>query len=115
MKVAFIAGPYRGETPWDVELNIRRAEELAFWVATQGVSPLCPHTNSRFFDKTITDEFWLAATTELLHRCDALILVEGWEGSSGVRGELDEAKALGLPVFESDDAGRIDFVRWSQR
>ena len=114
MKVAYIAGPYRAENPWEVERNIRRAEELAFRVACQGVMPLCPHALTRFFDGTITDVFWLKGTTELLRRCDSVVLTDGWEDSSGVRDEIDVAAELVMPVFESETEW-IKFVRWSQR
>lgn len=30
MKKIYIAGPYRGSNAWDVEQNIRMAEELGF-------------------------------------------------------------------------------------
>lgn len=99
MRVIYIAGPYRGKSAWAVEQNIRRAEELAFQVAEAGAMPLCPHANTRNFNGTLTDEFWIEGTLELLRRCDAVILVKGWEKSSGTRGEIEEAKKLDLPLF----------------
>lgn len=97
--VVFIAGPYRGATPWDVEQNVRRAEALALRVAGAGAMPLCPHANTRFFDKQLTDEFWLAGIQELLRRCDAVALVDGWERSAGARAEVALAEGLGIPVL----------------
>lgn len=99
MKVVYVAGPFRGQTPWDVECNIRKAEEVAFEVARLGAMPLCPHTMTRYFDRQCTDEFWLEGTLELLRRCDAILLLEGWEASVGSRGELQEAQRLNLPIF----------------
>lgn len=101
MIVVFIAGPFRGETAWEVERNIRRAEDLAFEVAVAGAMPLCPHTNTRFFDGTLTDEFWLDGTMELLRRCDAVIMTDDWKRSSGARAEKAEAARIGIPVFEN--------------
>lgn len=101
MKVVFIAGPFRGRNTWEVEQNVRRAEELALKVAELGATPLCPHTNTRFFDGLLNDRFWLAAAQELLRRSDAVMLVEGWEGSTGTQGEIELAKQERIPVFAS--------------
>jgi len=99
MKIVYIAGPYRGETPWDVECNVRHAEELALRVAKAGAIPLCPHTMFRFFNKQCDDPFWLNGTLELLRRCDAIIMTDDWIQSEGAVGEYDEAKKLGMPTF----------------
>lgn len=99
MPVIYIAGPFRGANAWEVEQNIRRAESLAFQVAQLGAMPLCPHTNTRYFDGTLTGEFWLEGTLELLRRCDAVLFTPCWLRSSGARGEHAEAERLGLPCF----------------
>ncbi len=39
MKCVYIAGPFRGETSWEVEKHIRHAEELAYEVARLGAMP----------------------------------------------------------------------------
>ena len=100
MKLIYIAGKFRGPTAWDVEKNIRKAEALSFEVATLGASFVCPHTNTRYFDGTLTDEFWLAMTMEMLRRCDAVMLCDNWVESAGAREEVKEAHRLGIPVFE---------------
>ena len=101
MRVVYIAGKVRDKTPWDVEQNVRRAEELALKVAWEGAMPLCPHTNSRFFLNQRDDAFWLEGTLEMMRRCDAVILVDNWRGSIGAIGEKKEAERLGIPVFET--------------
>ena len=111
-RVIYVAGPFRGKTPWDVEKNIRRAEELAFRVANAGAMPLCPHTMTRYFDKQCTDEFWLAGTLELLERCDAIILTANWEQSTGARGEYDRAGALNLPVLIETAVNDEELAAW---
>lgn len=113
MKVVYVAGPFRGPTPWDVELNIRLAEELALRVANAGAMPLCPHTMTRYFDKQCNDQFWLDGTLELLRRCDAVVLTHNWEQSTGARGEYDEAGSFNLPTFVDtfDDAALTAWIR----
>lgn len=99
MKLIYIAGPFRGATAWDVEQNVRRAEALALSVWRIGAAALCPHTNTRFFDKSANDKAFLAGTMEMLRRCDGMILVRDWEHSSGTRAEIAEALRLHIPIF----------------
>lgn len=114
MKTVYVAGPYRGKTPWDVEQNIRNAEKLAFRVASAGLVPVCPHSMYRYFDKTCTDTFWLEATLELLRRCDALMLEARWLQSSGSIGEYKLAVETGIPVFQ-DVCWDREFVTQDER
>lgn len=101
MKLIYIAGPFRGLTPWDVEQNVRRAEEMALRVWRAGAAALCPHTNTRFFDKAGDDAIFLEGTMEMLRRCDGMVLVHGWEKSSGTRAEIREALRLGKPILHN--------------
>lgn len=103
-KLVYIAGPFRGKSAWDIETNIRRAEDLALEVwRTPGHAALCPHTNTRFFQGAAPDDVWLDGTLEMLRRCDAVLLTKFWERSSGARTEVREAMNLGIPVFDSVD------------
>ena len=104
MKLIYVAGPYRGKNSWAVEQNIRYAEEVGFELAELGAVPVIPHSMYRYFDRTLTDEFWLAGAIELMRRCDAVVLVDNWRTSSGSIMERDRAEELGLPVFEWEAA-----------
>lgn len=101
MKVVYIAGSFRGANAWEVAKNVRRAEHVAYEVAQLGAMPLCPHANTAHFDGTLTPEFWIEGTTELMRRCDAVVLVDmrDMDSSAGTRGEIAEATRLKLPVF----------------
>lgn len=98
MIVVYVAGPFRAPTAWEVEQNVRRAEELGLDVAKLGCTPLIPHTLYRYFHGQLTEEFWIDATAELVRRCDAMILVPGWERSAGTGAEINLAHSLGMPV-----------------
>lgn len=99
MKVVYIAGPFRGASAWEVECNVRRAEERALEVWRLGAAALCPHTNTRYFDGAAADEVWLRGDLEMLSRCDALLLTPDYRRSSGATAERDHALAIGVPVF----------------
>lgn len=106
MKVVFIAGPYRGAHAWEIEQNIRRAESVALSVWMMGAVALCPHAMTRYYEGALSDDVWLRGDLELLSRCDAIMLVEGWRRSAGSRGEYESARTRGLPTFE-----RLDMLR----
>lgn len=100
MKLLYVAGPFRGPTPYDVECNVREAEALGLMLAQLGVMPVIVHTSYRFFDKILPDQFWLEGTAAILMRCDALVLHPSWNRSPGSRGERDLAVANKIPVLD---------------
>lgn len=108
MKTVFIASPFRGATLWVIEQNVRQAENIGLQVAFSGMVPLIPQTMYRFFQDSLSDEFWLKATTELLSRCDAILLCEGWEYSDGCKGERQFAEEHKIPAFLNIE----DLRRW---
>lgn len=99
MRVIYIAGPFRAPTPWQVEQNVRRAEEAALEVWKLGAAVLCPHTNTRYFSGEAADSLWLDGTMELLRRCDAVMVLPGYDRSAGTKAEVVEAERLHMPVF----------------
>lgn len=100
MRVVYVAGPFRGPDAWAIKCNIHRAEIVGSAVARAGHMPLIPHANTANFHGFGDDQFWIEGTLELLRRCDAVVLVHGWENSVGTLGEIAEARKLGIPVFE---------------
>lgn len=101
MKVVYVAGRFSAPDQWRRARNVRAAETLAFAVAEVGAMPLNPLANTHNFFGTLSEEnFWYPGTMELLRRCDAMIIVPGWEGSKGVAMEIEEAKKISMPVFE---------------
>lgn len=111
--VIYLAGRYRAAAEWDVYANIHEARLLGMEVARLGACPLIPQSNTAFMGGTLPDQFWLDATLELLRRCDAVLCVWNWQASEGAKGEVEEAKRIGLPVFTStaDLAEWLEFQR----
>jgi len=101
MRLVYVAGPYTAPSRWEQEQHVRKAEETALKVAQVGVVPVCPHSMYRHFDGTLTADYWYAATLDLMQRCDGVYLVAGWMASKGARAEQQQARAMGLPVFET--------------
>ena len=117
----YIAGPFRASTPWEIEQNVRRAEEHGLWVAKLGGIPLVPHTMYRFYQNSLPDAFWLEAGLALLRSCNAVAVACSKTrafDSKGTVGEIADAKMRNVRVFygrypdEMDDAASAAFVGW---
>jgi nucleoside 2-deoxyribosyltransferase len=101
LTVVYIAGPYRAPTAWQVQAHIRAAQEAALHVWKMGAVALCPHSNTGQFEGECPDDVWLEGDLELLRRCDAVLMIAGWEHSHGATAERLAALALGMPVFDA--------------
>ena len=106
MKYGYIIGPFREDTVWEMEQNVRNAERLGFEVADLGVFPIIPHANTRFFNGAFADAFLLEGTRGLMLRAaDFAITVEAlgfsWRHSRGSVAEVECMETAGRPVFHS--------------
>ena len=105
MKLAYVAGPYRGRTHNDVAQNIAAAREVAAHLWSLGYAVICPHLNSAFMSGVAPEEVFMNGGLAMLRRCDLVVLVEGWQASQGTAREIEEARSCGLPIFSD-----IEFV-----
>ena len=109
MKLIYIAGPYAAPAHNGIEENIWRARQAAIWVWQHGGVGVCPHTMTAHMDGVVPREVFLAGDLELLRRCDAVLVLPGWEQSQGTQGEIREAERIGLPLFYwPDDLCRLE-------
>lgn len=103
MKLVYVAGPYRSETREGVAQNVAAARHVGQLCVRKGWFPVLPTINTAHFDHDFPgladDQYWLDGTMELMRRCDAVVLVDGWQYSSGAQGEIEEARKLGLKVY----------------
>lgn len=108
VKLVFISGPFRATTTWDVEQNVRAAEAFAAEILRLGALPVCPHTNTRFFNGLGDDGAILDGYLKLMDRCDAVFALPTWNESFGARAEITRAGGSGMPLF-----GRLkDLEEW---
>lgn len=96
--VVYVAGPFRAETSWQVEQNIRRAEALALELWKMGYAVVCPHLNTRHFQGELPDSAWLKGDLAILQKCDLVVVTPDWDRSAGAREEVAAALRAGIPV-----------------
>ncbi len=111
MKLIYIAGPFRGTTPWDVAENVRAAERYGLAVAKGGAYPVIPHANTQHFDKQMSDHFWINGTMALMLKCDAVAFMPNWEESEGAKAEARECEKVGMTFrFCKDESDAETFA-----
>lgn len=100
MKLVYIIGPFRAKNSWEKEKNVHSALQAAHQVASLGCMPIIPHSMTKAFDGTFSDQFWLDGTLELMRRCDCVFVSEPdrIENSEGSKQEIREARNLKIPI-----------------
>lgn len=104
---AFISGAYSG-TPEEIERNLLKARWVSGIVTKRGWAPICPNVFWHLFAEYQDYDFWLEAALDLIETCQVLVLVPGWEKSSGVAREIERAKELGIPVLTVEEFDNLD-------
>lgn len=110
-KIIYISGPYRdGRGEYYVHQNIQVARTFALEVWRLGGVALCPHLNTVFFGGVdgMDDDVWLKGDLALLRRCDAILMITGWQYSRGAKTELRYATERGMSVlFSLEEVARF--------
>lgn len=117
MQVAYIIGPYRAKSTYQVGENIARARRAACHAWQRGFAVICPHLNSAHMDGLVADVEFLKGDHEILRRCDLVIRLDNWQTSEGSKAELELARLLHKPIFDYTEwhrgagAGELDIGR----
>lgn len=108
MRIVYIAGPYAGPTHdgksyYEISRNILEAREWAKRVIEAGAFPFTPHLNSFHMELDVdrSADWWREADLEMLRRCDAILLIPGWDRSKGARMERAFAVDHGIRTLYS--------------
>jgi hypothetical protein len=98
--ICYLAGPYRADTDEGVVDNITNARKVGIELWEKGYTAIVPHLNTNRFelDCNCYPEVYLLGDLEILARCDAMVVLPGWEHSSGTKGEIEFAVRRGIPV-----------------
>lgn len=103
MKVAYISGPYRAATEYAVRNNILRAGNVALRYWAKGYAVICPHMNTAFFGGALDDSVWLEGDLRIMTCCDVVVMMKGWEASTGASAEHSLAKSLGMQILYDEE------------
>lgn len=101
-RILYISGPFSDPDPLHgIDRNILLASEAALQGWRQGWIVFCPHKNTSGYQHVsdLPYEVWIEGDLEILRRCDAICMLQGWENSQGARKELALAEELDLEVL----------------
>ena len=99
MKLIYICSPYRAENDATLQRNIDYARELTRNALLQGDVPVATHLYmTQCLDESIEGErkIGLAAGTEILRRCDAVVVGMKYGISEGMAAEIRCAEENGI-------------------
>lgn len=97
--LVYLAGLY---SVGDVDENIAKARVVAAKLWDEGVSVICPHANTGHFESLCVKakyEDFMAGDFDMIRRCDAIVMMTGWENSPGANREHSLALLLRIPVY----------------
>ena len=104
-KLIYVSGPYTGKDYEEIEYNIANAEDASVELFKLGWNVFTPHKNTAHYEiyEEFDYSFWLTNTLDMLTRCDAIFMLDGWRRSRGAKEELERAKELNMPIFYEED------------
>jgi len=103
-ELIFISSPYTHEDKSVVEDRLIKVSNFAAKIVSEGkvvISPIVYGHTLLTFHKMPSDwEFWQNYCETLITKSDKMIvlMLDGWEESDGVKGEIEFATELGLPI-----------------
>lgn len=104
----YVAGPYSGNTIQTLG-NIRRGIGMSVKLLLRGYFPYCPWLDWLYgLFSEVPIELYQANSIAWLKVAQAVLVLEGWENSTGTKAEIEIAKREGIPVFYSIEA----LVKW---
>ena len=99
--IIYIAGPFdHDDLIHGVPANILNASKIALECWKKGWAVICPHKNTAGFEHVdVPVRVWYHGDLALLSRCDAILMIPGWERSKGAQDELTFALKNQIRVF----------------
>lgn len=112
IKRIYVAGLLTPRGVWSKNLaidhliNQRKMVRAALEVLLAGFDPFVPAFDHNFWwvmqeGEFITEPMIKRYSKSWLEVCDAMLLTLGWRQSLGTLAEIEKAKQLGIPIFES--------------
>jgi len=107
-RLVYLASPYSDSDPEVMQERFEATCRAAGRLIEQGIPVFSPIAHSHHIAMQAgmdqRSEAWYAADSPLLAACTELVvlMLDGWEESTGVRHEIAAAKAAGKPVFYMD-------------
>lgn len=102
ISLLYVAGAFTSQSQELLDDLTKQADIIALEAWRCGWSVISPHKNCLGYmpDEDMDYQKWMNALVAQISRCDALLLLPGWEHSKGVQMEVRFAKEFGIPVYD---------------
>jgi hypothetical protein len=96
--IVYLSGRYSGE----IDRNINAARDVAVKLWDMGYTVFTPHLNTYHFEMDCKAKYedYIAGDLEILARCDAMVLLDGWQESVGAKIEKEFAEKVKIPIYK---------------
>jgi hypothetical protein len=101
----YVASPYSADEPAMEAYRFEKTIQIVADMIMEGLLVISPivHSHPIYTRRPETGaqwESWVAIDTELLRRCDEVVvlMIPGWQESRGVTAEIELAAEFGIPV-----------------
>jgi len=115
MIVVYVAGPFSANNVVDVLKNIGRGQKMCAKLFKLGFAPFCPWHDRTFITDNPDDDFsveeFYRYSLEFLKRSDVMMVMSGWENSSGTKKEIEFAHTQKITVC----FGLKELIDWSHK
>ena len=107
MKIIFLSSPLTHKDPTIMKWRIKQVNRVAALLFMRGEIIFSPLSHSDPIQKYMTEDHidWYEYDLEVMRRaCNVVyvLMLDGWKESVGVKGEIEEAERLDLPVVYLD-------------
>ena len=102
--LVYLACPYSHPDPLVREARFREANRASAALMGRGLHIFSPisHTHPIALEGNLPGDwhYWRDYDTSVLRACRALVIlqIDGWEASTGIKGEISIAESLHLPI-----------------
>jgi nucleoside 2-deoxyribosyltransferase len=102
----YLACAYSHPDPAIREQRVLQADQCAAWLLEQGYNVFSPlshsHRIAHHMNNHNNSEYWVNLDLDFIDWCDvvAVMKIDGWKESKGIRKELEFAALHGKPVME---------------
>jgi hypothetical protein len=84
--------------------NIRKGIRASVDVIQKGYAVFCPFLDYQYLlvledDETLEPSHFYESSMAYLEVSDAVLVLPGWENSSGTKAEIERARLLKIPIF----------------
>jgi len=117
--IVYISGPYTSPTNAQRDENVAKAVEIAKHLGVLGITSIVPHRLTHTWEederfKDWTEKEWLEICCyPLIRNCTAMLMVDGWQESSGCHKEMSfiNTSNLHMPIYLNIDSLIVDIMR----